>query len=506
MGQESSPGNVPSDNQDGSRSPKYFKKFSRRRAPRDLFAHPIEGKEHDPEIADHGRIANEEASLQQALTWNRNLALVIATTHSVGFLTPIWVIFGTDHLQLSLLLSLVLGSTGWVTSSIFEVPLGAFADRFGRKLSLISGLFLCAIGDLSLVAFNNFALLMAFQFLAGLGFALRSGSLEALLHDTYESAGHNTQYAKLSSLMLFLVSVSRIATVPVGAWLYQLNTDGDLSSYTFPYIASVCAYVIALLAASMLTERRSSHRELEALAEFEQGHLAARLWRQTAESWGEMMSNKDVKRVLVTIGLYAFIGEGSWALYQSYFRERGITLTDSSWIYSVLVFLMALGSLYVARVYKKINVLWAMNFIIAIVAFDIVLMHLPVYVAMFAFMLTAFVSSMSWYLQDNAIQNRMSGDRKSTALSIASMTYNIGAMIGIYGIGALAQRYSVSDAQWFFVAYGAVVFIGLSLWNKNHTLAVLPEDAHATTEVTHGHVDSRGEEPDIPDPMEYIEP
>lgn len=504
MGRKSSQGNVPGENHDGSRSPKSFKKFSRRRVPEQLFAHSLEGTDQDPDLRAQTTVNNQSANTKIALTWNKNLALIIAATHSVGFLTPVWVIFGTDHLQLSLLLSLILGSTGWVTSSIFEVPLGAFADRYGRKVSLIGGLFLCAIGDLSLVVFNNFALLMAFQFLAGLGFAMRSGSLEALLHDTSEAAGEHTKYAKLSSLMLFLVSVSRIATVPVGAWLYQLDTTGDPSSFTFPYIASVCAYVIALLAASLLTEKRSSHRDINMIGELEEGHLAGRLWRQTADSWGEMMANSDVKRVLVTVGLYAFIGEGSWALYQSYFRERGITLTDSSWIYAVLVFLMALGSLYVAQIYKKINVLWAMNFIIAIVAFDIVLMHLPVYIAMFAFMLTAFVSSMSWYLQDNAIQNRISGDRKTTALSIASMTYNIGAMIGIYGIGALADRYSVSAAQWAFVVYGFVAFVGLGLWNRNHSLDVLPEDALATTEVSHGHVSSRGEEPDIPEEAQQI--
>jgi len=411
---------------------------------------------------------------------NRRLAYVISSTSAVGFLTPIWVIFGTDKLGLSLILSLVLGSTGWVTSSLFEVPMGAVADKYGRKISLISGLALIAIGDLSLIAFNNFAVLICFQIVAGVGFALQSGSLESLLHESFEAVGELTEYSKLSSRMLFLVNSSRVLTVPIGVWLYDLSPGSSPSSYTFPYMASVASFVVALIAASFLIEMNTVDLAKVRIANENLAKITARIWKQMLETFSEMRADRDVKRVVILLGLYAFIGEGNWALYQYYFRERDIGLSESGWVYTILVLVMAIGSLFVTKVYKKINVMWAMNFIIAIVSFNIVLMHLPLAFASIGFLVNAFVGPMSLYLHDNAIQNRMKGDKKTTALSIASMTYNIGAMLGVYGIGAVAQRIGVLNAQWYLVGYGFIVFFAMGAWCYNDGFAVRKEDAKAT--------------------------
>ncbi len=411
---------------------------------------------------------------------NKRLAYVIASTHAVGFLTPVWVIFGTDKLGLSLVLSLVLGSTGWVTSSLFEVPMGAVADKYGRKISLILGLACCAIGDLSLIAFESFTLLIAFQVIAGVGYALQSGSLEGLLHDSFEAVGEPTQYSKLSSRMLFLVNFSRVLTVPIGVWLYNLSPESSPSSYTFPYMASVASFTISLIAASFLVEIHTVEMIKEKFVNENLAKISARIGRQMVETFKEMLIDRDVKRIMILLGLYAFIGEGNWALYQYYFRERDIGLTESGWVYTVLVFLMAMGSLYVAKIYKKINVMWAMNFIIVLVAFNIVLMHLALPIAAIGFVLSAFVGPMSLYLHDNAIQNRMKGNQKTTALSIASMAYNIGAMLGVYGIGAVAQHIGVLNAQWYLVGYGVIVFVAMGAWCFRDGLAVRTEDARAT--------------------------
>lgn len=502
MSRKSSRGqsNVPNENHDGSRSFKPFRKAGRRKVPHALFARPVDVTADD--IIDIDPVAQvsldqrrQEVADQQVLNRNKNLSLIISVTHSVGFLTPIWVIFGTDHLGLSLTLSLILGSTGWVTSSIFEVPMGAFADKYGRKLSLVIGLALVAIGDLSLVLMKNFWILMIFQTIAGLGFAMRSGSLEGLLHDTYEAKNEHTQYAKLSSTMLFLINFSRVVTVPVGAWLYNLDTKASLSSYTYPYIASVASFAVAIFCAAFLVEKRSSHLVDDESEHKETSFVSVNLWHHVLETIRAMNANRDIKRVSVILGLYAFIGEGNWALYQSYFRDRNISLADSGWLYTGIVFLMAIGSLYVVKVYRKMNVMWAMNFVIALVTFDIVLMHLPIYFAIFAFALTAFISSMTWYLQDNAIQNRMTGDQKTTALSIASMIYNIGATVGIYGVGAIADRIGVLNAQWYFVVFGVITFIGVGIWCWGDGLALRPEDARATgQDGTDGDIPS-GEKP-----------
>lgn len=450
-------------------------------APAGLFAQPMDDSDVSAQdrLESEGRTSSRGQSrrLSSVLVRNKRLAYVIAFTNSVGFLTPIWVIFGTDHLGLSLTLSLILGSTNWVASALFEVPMGAFADRYGRQISLVFGLGLCAIGDFALIIWENFYLLMGFQVLAGLGFAMISGSLEGLLHDTYAAHKEHTEYSKLSSQLLFLLNFSRVLTVPVGAWLYQLNVDGDLSSHTYPYIANVVCMCIAMACAGFLIEQRSEERN--ALSE-EQGKFAELFVGQVCETYREMRSNSVVTRVVVLLGLYALIGEGNWALYQSYFRDRDIAVAESGWIYTGLVVCMALGSRFVPYIYKRVNVLWAMIGIIAAVTLGIVLMQLPIYVAILAFILNAFVGPMSFYLHDNAIQNRMSGNHKSTSLSIASMAYTVGSLIGVFALGAVADALSVSTAQWIFVVYGVAVVAAMSLWCMHDSFTPLSEDKKAT--------------------------
>lgn len=452
-------------------------------APSALFAQPLD----NPDLPAQSRLKTEGRTSERAtkrrfsgvLTRNRRLAYVIAFTQSVGFLTPIWVIFGTDHLELSLTLSLILGSTNWVASAFFEVPMGAFADKYGRQLSLVLGLGLTAVGDFALIVWDDFYLLMAFQIIAGLGFAMISGSLEGLLHDTYAAHNEPTGYAKLSSQLLFLLNVSRILTVPLGAWLYQMNVDGELSSYTYPYIANVICMCIAMTCAGFLVEERSEERK----PNDEQGRFAQAFIGQVTETYKEMRSNSVVTKVAVVFGLYAFIGEGNWSLYQSYFRDRDIEVSDSGWIYTGLVVLMALGSRFVPIVYRRVNVLWAMIGIVALVSIGTALMHLPMYIAIFAFILNAFVAPMCFYLHDNAIQNRMSGNHKSTSLSIASMSYTLGSMFGVFAVGAVADSLGVSTAQWIFVVYGAAVVAAMSLWCMREKLEPLPEDKLASSGV-----------------------
>ena len=447
----------------------------------------VEENDVQSEEVDFEVLAKEQEELKKLtsrriLKRNKFLAYVIAITHQVGFLTPIWVIFGTDHLNLSLTLALILGSTSWVTSAIFEVPMGSFADRYGRQLSVVLGLGLCAIGDLALVIFDNFAVLMIFQTFAGIGFALRSGSFEGLLHDTYEAEGDLTSYSKLSNQLLFLLNVSRIFTIPIGAWLYELRPNASLSSFTFPYIANVACYVIALLCAGLLIERRSEG-EYSDPRKFKGKSLGWILFGHASSTWDEMWANKYVLKVVVILGATALIDEGNWALYQEYFRDHDISLRHSGWIYTVLFIITTIGIRAIHPLYKRYNVLWLMIAIAAIVTFDIFLMQLPLAFAVVGFVASAFVAQMPLYLYDNAIQNRMSGNHKSSALSIASMSYTIGAMIGVFGIGAVADRFGVPRAQQFYIAYGVLLIVVMAVWCYRDGFSVLPEDARATMDL-----------------------
>jgi MFS family permease len=95
---------------------------------------------------------------------------------------PIWVVFLNTTRELSLGEVYLIAGVGWIVQAVSEVPTGAFADTYGRKVTLMVGSVMLALGLFLLAALTGFGgLLIAFILLAAvcvlplaLAFPLRS--------------------------------------------------------------------------------------------------------------------------------------------------------------------------------------------------------------------------------------------------------------------------------------------------------------------------------------------
>ena len=86
-----------------------------------------------------------------------------------------------------------------ITMSLFEVPAGAVADRLPRHLLLALAALAQALGFMLWVVFASLFAFGAGFVLWGLGTALRSGTLQALVYDTLTARGEADRYARISS-------------------------------------------------------------------------------------------------------------------------------------------------------------------------------------------------------------------------------------------------------------------------------------------------------------------
>ena len=71
-----------------------------------------------------------------------------------------------------------------LTIALFEVPSGYFADMYGRRLAILIGAALNAVGFLSLLWADSFLDFVVYEVILGVGFSLISGTDLALLYDT----------------------------------------------------------------------------------------------------------------------------------------------------------------------------------------------------------------------------------------------------------------------------------------------------------------------------------
>lgn len=139
-------------------------------------------------------------------------------------------------------------ATAFAIGILLEIPSGAFADLVGKKVSIILGYSLVALGSILFVlAFLGVGYIFVGNILIIAGFAFISGSLQALVYDTLVENNKVEHYDDIIGKGLSLDTGFMIATGLIGgiAWIF--------SPYA-PMILTAGIFVLATLASAKLQE------------------------------------------------------------------------------------------------------------------------------------------------------------------------------------------------------------------------------------------------------------
>lgn len=131
---------------------------------------------------------------------------------------------------------------------VAEVPLGAFADRFSRRWSVVASGVCQAAGYALWTALPGFTGFAVGFVLWGVGGALSSGALEALLHDGLAAVGAESAFGRVLGRVN---AVGLLAQIPAAVLATALFGTGG-----FPLVgwASVAACLAAALVATRLPQ------------------------------------------------------------------------------------------------------------------------------------------------------------------------------------------------------------------------------------------------------------
>ncbi len=131
---------------------------------------------------------------------------------------------------------------------VLEVPTGAFADRFGRKNSLILGAFINVFGALLYVYEPRFEFFLIAEFLWAMSSAFYSGADEAILYDSLKETKTEHTSKKVFSNQESIHLVGIMVSAPIGGW----------AAYTFgittPYFLAAASFALAFIVALTLKE------------------------------------------------------------------------------------------------------------------------------------------------------------------------------------------------------------------------------------------------------------
>ncbi len=196
------------------------------------------------------------ASRADPQRYRRNLRVYYFFMAATGFMIflPIWMVYLHDARGLSISQISIFESVFWLTLVICEVPTGAVADRFGRRISLALGALLFAVATAIFALASTVPILFGSYLVLGIAMTLYSGASEALLYDTLRILGRTSEYERhhgRSQGLFWLMMI--LATAVGGPLSYAIG-------YSAAIIVSAAFFLVSAVAALLLREppRRES--------------------------------------------------------------------------------------------------------------------------------------------------------------------------------------------------------------------------------------------------------
>ena len=130
-----------------------------------------------------------------------------------GVLVPFFTVWGGISFSKIMILQAIFA----VSIFLFEVPTGAIADRFGRKISLfLSGIIGC-IAALIYISYPNFWIFALGEVLFGIGVTLSSGADQALLYDSLKQVKKEKQSKRIFGRWSTMSLIAMMVAAPIGS-------------------------------------------------------------------------------------------------------------------------------------------------------------------------------------------------------------------------------------------------------------------------------------------------
>ena len=248
---------------------------------------------------------------------------------------PILMIFYSQH-DLTAHQSFLLKSCYSLSIVVFEIPSGIAADLWGRKRTLVTGSILGTVGFVIYSLFSSFYAFMAAEFTLGLGMSFISGADSAMIYDTLQAHGRQSEYAKYEGRNFSVGNFAEAAAGFVGGALAALNLLYPFYAQTLIAFTAVPA-ALTLVEPPRVTCTSGKHRNMLATLRFA-------LIDNSALRWNILYSS-----VLGCVTLSM-----AW-VYPLRLSELGFDELHIGTIHTVLNLLLGVVTLFAYRIEQKLR-------------------------------------------------------------------------------------------------------------------------------------------------------
>ncbi len=379
--------------------------------------------------------------------WKLNTSRFILSFAYI-YIAVLFIFYQTAGLNLAQV-GIVVGLSS-ISTLIFEIPTGIFADRYGRKKSLIMGALSQLIFPLMILLWPTFLGIAIASVFLGLGRSFQSGADIALLHDSN---------AQSKNKRLFKEVVGKYQACGLIAGSIALFSSGFIAEIDFRFIFIISAFFFILNMFFLISLKepekyynKKSRENTTSLKHF-------------IKSCKDLWNNKKVLVIAIYGLTVSTIIATIYRFHQIYANQVGITTHNIGIIFAGMYIIAAFTSFYIKKIEKGLGkklFIFLMPIILGLSYFFMGSLFNSY--GIFFVIMESIVAGISWPLVEELQNNHLIKKRRATTLSIISMAQELFIAIGVFIFGTLAESKSLAST---YVSVGILVILsGMFLANK----------------------------------------
>ncbi len=211
-----------------------------------------------------------------------------------------------------------------VVSLIAQMPTGYVADRYTRRLAMILGSVILALGAAVLAVWPSLLGGLLAGVLVGLGFAFISGASQALIHDSLEACGKTDQFIKIMGRAQSMGLLGNIVLIGLVPMTYTIDKR-------LPFALGIVAFVILLGIAWAFAEPQR-----------EQKPSGNRHAQEIVTAMRTFVNRRTVV-LFIAIGLVFGLYAAPMDYSNLVLKDLGLAPQYIGWVFSISSFVAAIG-------------------------------------------------------------------------------------------------------------------------------------------------------------------
>jgi len=322
-----------------------------------------------------------------------------------------------------------------ITSFLMEIPTGAIADLWGRKISRVIGRAIVIIAYLIMFLSGSFAIQAIGFMIMAISNNLESGAGDALVYDSLLEMDDISSYMSVAGKQELTYQSASIISLLLAGFLAQY-------SYSYVFILSILFAFFAMISALFLKETTigkvvsTSKTFLSIMGEYKE-HIFA--------SFASLRKEKHIVYLMLISEIIFTIIATLFFYLQTYWSEGGHPESYITTIFAINAIAAGVTALFASKLEQKIGKKKTLISLVLLPAILVWLIATTPYSPLFYILMGPseglLIASIGTYLNE-----LISSKQRATILSMQSMLYSL-LMVPIFpSVGFISSHFSISFA------------------------------------------------------------